>query len=262
MRTNWSLTVFLVCGLISASSILYTAIKVNDNHNTDTRPLSALIAAIAGAACVTIIALKVNSPANLINILGKPTAGLSSSVMSQMAVFLIGAVVYLKKLRGKAVSIMLAFLFLISLFCLNRLYMISTRCALNTLLLMLAYMSASYFCASAFMQEDKPVISLVLSIIASAILTAFFVRIALISPPDRVLSIDMLLFGILAPVFWAYVLTGVIIPLAASIKRLFSDKGLPTILLAVSAIVALMLLSIIINQMPAHLDAVQGRMLF
>lgn len=265
MRTNWSLAVFLVSGLISSSALLYTAIKMYYNTSTTRKPASALLTTIAGAACVTIIAFKVNNPANLINVLGKPTAGLSSAVLSQMALAVAGLIVYLKNMRGKFVSVILACLFILAVFCLNRLYMISTRSALDTILLTLVFASVSFFTAESFLAKTNEKISvdtLGISILSAVVIIYFFIRIAYLTPPDRVLSIEMLVSGCLAPVFWGFILLGVIIPVASAIISFLEIYTMPPVILGISAVVAIVLLSIIINEMPAHLDAIQGRMLF
>jgi len=259
------MVVFLVLGLISSSALLYTAVNIKMNERDMAKPLSALLTAIAGAACVAIIAFKVNNPANLITILAKPTTGLSGAVISQIVLLVTGLIVYFKKPQSKTAYIVLMCLFIYSVFCLNRLYMISTRSALNTYLLTFVFASVSVFAAGSFIDEESKrakAINLGLSLAASLILIAFFVRMAFVSPPDRIMPVTMLVQGDLAFVFWAFILLGIALPLVSSVNSFFKLVKIPTAVLGISTVVALLLLSIIINQMPAHLDAVQGRMLF
>lgn len=265
MHTNWIMTAFLVLGLISASALLYTALKIIDNSLKERRPASALITVFAGALSVIIIALKVNNPTNLITILAKPSTGLSGAVISQIVMFAAGVIVYLKNPRGRVASVVLACLFMYSVFCLNRLYMISTRSALNTYLLTLVFASAALLAICSFTEyktKSGAAINLGISTAGALIMILFFVRMAFLSSPDRVISIDMLLRGELAPVFWAFILFGVFVPLTSAIIRFFKIYTIPPIILVTSAVIAIVLLSIIINEMPASLGAVQGRMLF
>lgn len=272
MHTKWNMTVFLFIGLISAGILLYTAIDMLISQHRQERFKYAITMTISGFTAILVIALGLNNPANLINILARPETGLSSAVLSQIIVAIFGIVLFFRKVQGRFIPIFSACLFVLSVFCMFKLYMISTRPALNTFLLFLLLLVVA----------AQPVASLIVTKmiggidnvkrnsaimlgsigICTVVFLAFLIRLNGLTPSDRILTFYQVVGGSLASVFWAMIVFIIIIPTGLFSYSFVKQKFVLVVVCRVSATVGIFLLCILINQMQAASIAVEGRILF
>ncbi len=265
------MAIFLFLGIMSAAGLLYTAMTIKSEADDCGKPKYVLFMAATGLLAILDIAFNLNNPANFINILAKPTTGLSSAVISQIVITAAGIIIYVKNTKHKASAVISVVLFVYAVFCLNRLYMISTRHALNTYLLFFVFAGASALAAGTFLfsgsgDEAKHKKNSLSMLITSAVFTifmaVFLVRLAVLNPPDRMLTIDMLISGHLSAVFWAMIVTCVIIPLALSAIRYMKNVPLLSYVMKVSVVIGIFLICVLVNQLPTVVKAIQGRMVF
>lgn len=272
MYTKWQMTFFLFLGIVNAGILLCIAAKMIADSREKAERYS-LAVFLTSLFAVLSVALGLNNPAGIINILAKPGTGLSSAVISLAVSAVFGLVLFIRKPSGMYIAFTSAAVSAAVIFCLSKLYMISTRPALHTFLLLSLFIVLSVQFASVLAVTDsscsnsffrkKSIISLCILSVSVLLFAAFILRIKMLTPPDRILSFEQLTSGSLAPVMWGAVFTMFVIPaLASFIPALRKQPALNTIF-RLSAALGIFLLSILINQMPAMTGTVGGgRILF
>lgn len=268
MHTKWQMTFFMSLGLMNAGLLLCTAAFML-NRLWERALNYTAAASLAGLLAIICVALGLNSPAGLISLLAKPGAGLSSAVISQAAAAALCAALYFKKARGAAAAAVTAAVSVLILYCMFRLYMISTRAALNTALLFALFAAFAAQFASALAVTDgtgafrkNSAAALCIIGVNALVFAVFILRIKALTPPDRILSFGQLVSGSLAPVLWGTVIAMFIIPAALSLFAPLKRNFAVNTVFRLSAAAGIFLLSILVNQMPAMSGAIGGRMLF
>ncbi len=267
MHTRWSIAVFLFWGLISSGLLLLPVMTASvDEKGGRFYRLSLLAAGISGCVAVAAVALSLNSPANLINILGKPWAGLSSAIIAQIVVVLIAVIGLLKGDSGQRnIAYCALAVAVYALFCLFRMYIISTRPALNSLLLLVLFLLLAmqlsllvrhvFGCELNFGFSYQRILYPVVSVASGVCLLAFAFRLMLLTNPDRIFTFSGLVSGIYAPLFWPALgflcALPVIHAVYCYIQRSPSFSGL----ILGFYLVGLMIFCGLINQMPTIVNS-------
>lgn len=270
MHTRWSITIFLFFGVLSAGMTVLPAIRRTFWKEIGLQPyrLSNLAAAFCAFIAVAAVTLSLNDPAKLINILGRPAAGLSSAIIAQILV-LLAALYNLGKGSPdkRGLHYVSAAVALYAVFCLFHIYMISTRPALNTpillILLLLVTFVFSLLAAALFpdKSEDRKKQSLFLlagTILCGICLILFVMHLLYLPKGDRIFSFAQLTTGIYAPLFWISLVFLAIVP-ALYARYGYHRQGL----CLPSAVLCIFLFGLftfcgLVNQMPA---IVHGRIL-
>lgn len=273
MHTKWNMTFFLFMGFIGAGLLLYSALNLLSDKNHLHRSISALAASVSAISSVLIVTMGLNDPSKLINILGRPFAGFSSAVVMQIIIALAGLLLFFKSIGKKPVKLawVSVGVFVVSVFCLSRVYMISTRPALNSIILFILFLLLSLQATGLFMVTKNRIfadnikkISFILISVSCFYglgLLLFAIRIIGLNPEDRVLQPGKLLSGELAPIFWGIVILTFIIPLAFYLYSFLSRKIKMAPLVRLVNLVGVFMLSILINQMPTISRGIDGRFL-
>jgi len=263
MHTRWSITVFLFFGILSAGLLLLPAICRLFGINTASRPyrVSNMAAALSAAAAVAAVALSLNAPANLINILGKPAAGLSSAIIAQLVVLVAALFCFFKGAPDKrGLDYFSAAVAVYAVFCLFRIYMISTRPALNTpvllIVLLLTTLALSMLVAAMLPardgnQEKFPLFLLGVSTSCGIGQLAFCLRLLFLPKEDRILSFTQLTTGSYATLFWISLILLALVPALQSAYRYKKQRSLfPSTVLGLY-LIGLFAFCGLVNQMPA-----------
>lgn len=273
MHTKWNMTFFLFMGFIGAGLLLYSALNLLSDKNHLHRSISALAASASAISSVLIVTMGLNDPSKLINILGRPFAGFSSAVVMQIIIALAGLLLFFKSIGKKPVKLawVSVGVFVVSVFCLSRVYMISTRPALNSIILFILFLLLSLQTTGLFMVTKNRIfadnikktsfILISVSCFYGLGLLLFAIRIIGLNPEDRVLQPGKLLLGELAPIFWGIVILTFIIPLAFYLYSFLSRKIKMAPLVRLVNLVGVFMLSILINQMPTISRGIDGRFL-
>lgn len=270
MHTKWNMTVFLFMSLLSAALLLSAAFsKKSSGHLQRACSFMPLAASGAGLAAVLIIIGGLNHPGNIVNMLGRPFAGLSSAVIAQLLVVGSGLLVFAKGRHSDSFlwPITLGSLACLAVFCSYQVYTVSTRPALNTLtllaVLLLVVMQLSLMLTglSEINPESENGTKICLAIMVIGLCgivgqTIFAARLALLASPDRVLTFSELMSGNLDFLYWSMILLTVLVPPSLTLigwrtKRHSLRYFSPVFLMA-----GLFLLCVLINQMP---DKFAGR---
>ena len=262
MHTRWSIAFFLFWGLVSVGLMFLPVFSgCADGTRSRIYRFSLLVSAFCGCVAVATVAFSLNSPGNLINILGNPWAGLSSAIIAQIAIILVALIGFFKGSSGQRNLVYgSAGVGIYSLFCLFRMYMISTRPALNSfvlfaLLLVLTMELTSLFrlsfCSDSFTGINKQsLLYPFLTIAAGCLLGVFTIRLLLLSNPDRIFTFSGLTNGIYAPFFWSVVVLIFILP---TVHAIYSFKKKVTSFSRVVCFIFLFGLFVfcsLVNQMP------------
>ncbi len=93
-------------------------------------------------------------------------------------------------------------------------------------------------------------------------LLVFMLRLSSLTPPDRVLGIDALLSGTLAPLFWLMVLCTFALPLVISTMSVKMKKQSPAIVYGAVCTAGMFLMSMLITQMPLIARGINNRIFF
>lgn len=273
MHTKWNMTFFLFMGFIGAGLLLYSALNLLSDKNHLHRSISALAASASAISSVLIVTMGLNDPSKLINILGRPFAGFSSAVVMQIIIALAGLLLFFKSIGKKPVKLawVSVGVFVVSVFCLSRVYMISTRPALNSIILFILFLLLSLQTTGLFMVTKNRIfadnikktsfILISVSCFYGLGLLLFAIRTIGLNPEDRVLQPGKLLLGELAPIFWGIVILTFIIPLAFYLYSFLSRKIKMAPLVRLVNLVGVFMLSILINQMPTISRGIDGRFL-
>ncbi|MCD8569819.1 MAG: hypothetical protein LRY50_16365 [Geovibrio sp.] len=103
---------------------------------------------LTGFSAVLAVALGLNNPAGIISLLARPGAGLSIAVISLTASAVFGLVIFFRKPMGMHIAVISAAVSVLVMYSLFKLYMISTRPALHTYLLLILFIAAAVQFAS------------------------------------------------------------------------------------------------------------------
>lgn len=272
MQTKWNMTFFLFLGMISAALLLCSLFcSLREERRTLCR-VSALTAFLGSLSAVLVIAFGLNNPAKLVNILGRPLIGLSSAIISQILVAFAALVMFVRNNTRKSIgyTVIVCVFSLIAVFSLSRLYMINTRPALNSFLLVILFTLITLQLAGSFLRsetwEGHETVTyansmLLITGLYGISLIGFILRIGWLNPEDRVFQIQKLVAGSLAPVFWGLVIFSLVVPLLFYFWARTSETVLRTHLDKVINLVGVFVLSVLINQMPVVSRGINGRFL-
>lgn len=272
MHTKWQMTFFLFSGIANAGILLCISAKMITGFGEKAERYS-LAVFLTGFSAVLAVALGLNNPAGIISLLARPGAGLSIAVISLTASAVFGLVIFFRKPMGMHIAVLSAAVSALVMYSLFKLYMISTRPALHTYLLLILFIAVSVQFASVLtvtgsarsdgvFRKNSPAALSILCINA-VLFAAFILRIKMLMPPDRILSFEQLTAGSLSSVFWGAVLSMFVIPSVLSFLPALRNQSAMNGVYRLSAVLGIFLLSILINQMPAMAGAAGGgRMLF
>lgn len=257
MNTKWNMAFFMFLGIAAAVLLLYTAI---DKDNTK-RPFAALVSGACAAAAFAVIAAGLNDPSKIITILSTPRKGFSGAVIMQVITCVSALFVFFKlREKGVIVSVLAAAVAVLSVCALSKIYMISTRPALNTYLVTAVMLLLTVqISATAAGDNGKRYTNMLLGInLAYGLSLALFaIRLRMLAPQDRILDFTNIFSGSLAPVFWGVVILTLVIPLICTLIKL-KQRFLP----ASSSAAGAFLLCMLISQMPVIEKGVNNRIFF
>lgn len=238
MNVRWDMVLFMFAAFVGASALLHSAINADEEN----RPWTAIISVIAAAVAFAIIVAGLNDPAKIITVLRAPTKGFSSAVSMQIIAAVAALFVFFKAKDNIKVALGIALVVsLCSVMSLSRIYMISTRPALNSILITIM-LAALFFQTVCILNANKadvfrkamPAVCAVYGVMA----IAFAVRLKMLVPEDRILRFAEMTAGYMAPLYWGMILCTLIVPLAYAGVNAAKNKG-TVASLAVSAVNAI-----------------------
>jgi len=268
MHTNWNMTLFLFFSLAGTCTFFYTCAESALSEGSECRRKLYLLSAACSFAAVGAVAFGLNDPANLISLLAKPETGFSTAVLSQIAVFFVSIFFYFRKsVKIMSYPVFSALFLAAVIFCLFRFYAVSTRHALNSPLSYIYLLSVSFTAAVFFLfsKETKGRVLLAITGVTAVnllIQILFFVRIALMQYPDRILTAERFFGGDLTALFvLCLLLTAALPALMLSITCMRKEAYLIKTCRA-AVVLGVFAVCILINQLPPVSNVIEGRMFF
>ena len=262
MNVRWDMSFFMFVSFVGASFLLCSILTTNCSR----RPLLSIVSAVAAATSFAIIVAGLNNPAKIITILSVPYKGFSSAVSMQVIVIVASLFVFFKiRENSKVVSAIVLVVSLASVISLSRIYMISTRPALNSILvsLMLIVLLFQTACimsgnGTSVLRRIIPAVSAVYGVTA----LAFVVRLKMLAPQDRILNFMEVTSGYIAPLYWSMILCTFIIPFSYACANAVKDRGKAALVVSAVNAVGVFLLFLIICQTPVIARGINNRIFF
>lgn len=257
-------------GLAGVTLLLYAALTGVFGSGEKSR-LHALAGGAACSVALISVLLGFNDVSKMLNILMRPYSGLSSALISQIASAVLGFTLFFKNGKKTAAGYAAILAGVTAVLCIARYYMVVTRPSLNTYLLPLILLTAAAFgvwllCSpykeAVFRKELLIKIGLMIISLYGVLLLLFTVRIGWGISDDRVLSLQKLLAGDYAPVFWGLCVFSFAVPFALSVVSAAKKKLTGTVLSGCSFIAGIFMLSILLNQLPVFKETINNRFLF
>ncbi|QAR32672.1 hypothetical protein EP073_04385 [Geovibrio thiophilus] len=264
MLTKWNMTFFLFFGLIGAALLLGNALRSLQSEKLNR--IFVFAAAVASVICLTVLALTISSPLKLLNILGHPSSGLSSAVITDILLIPAAFVLLRKTEKGKTAEILIAAVSVVCIYCFSRVYMVVTRPALNSVtvfaMLFLQCLLAALFFSEQYKREKLFRTIYLAAISAYGVVSAVFLfRIGFLAVPDRVLQLQRLFQGDLAFLFWFTAAATFFVPAGFILFSGFLRTDYKRFVI-ISCLTGLFALSMLINQMPVVSRGVDGRFFY
>lgn len=260
MNTRWNMTFFLFMGMLGAAVLVWSILH---HHKDRKRPVASLIAAICAAVAFGVILFGLNHPAKIVNILGSPKKGFSGAVLMQIIVIFTGVITFTKlRNRNYALSIASVLIAALSVAALSKVYMISTRSALNSYLLTVVMIFMVLQASAHFDNSARSIKAwLAVNIIYGISVLVFMIRLG--GQQDRVLDLSNVLSGSLAPLFWSFAALSFIIPFACWVISAVKGKIVfNTSFYRIVNAMGMFLFCVFVNQMPVFTQAINNRIFF
>ncbi len=262
MNTKWNTTFFMFLALVGAIILLHSAIYAYKN---DKRPTFVLVSAVLALSSIVAIALGFNDPVKILTVIRTPQKAFSAALITQIFVATVAVFTYFyAKQYKQIVSGVAVLISLVSAFFISNIYMISTRPALNTFILTLVFVLVVVQTAllmGSYNSSHKYKLTLrAVSILVCISVAGFTLRLASLPQQDRILDIERLTSGTLAPIFWAFVIVCCVTPTAYSFVK--HNSKIATAITSTVCIVGILLLNIIVAQLPMVERGINNRIFF
>jgi hypothetical protein len=256
--------IFIFLGFISAALLLYSIV----NYAKKPR-LALVLSCICAAAAFAIMAMGLNNPAKVVTILSTPKKGYSGAVIMQVVMCIAGLAALSQLKRNPYLAAAIGVLTpVLSVCALSRIYMISTKPALNTYLITAVMIALLFQITGIFSLNPENTKRFRQSVFGVAALycifiTAFTIRLKMLSPQDRILDFTSVASGYLAPVFWGMIFCTAVVPLGYTCLNLIKGGNRTASYIAGAVNTAgVLLLCILITQMPIIERGINNRIFF